>query len=549
MGIADRYVFGEAFVTYMVGLALFLAFLIVNQLFLEWESYSGALENFKLIFILVGYRIPSYLTLSFPIALLFATLMSMGRFAKDNELTAMFTNGISLYRLMLPFMLLVIPNVLLSFAVNETLVPWAAQQTIALKRAHPELMLSDEQQKDGPFITRLPFNRYLIASNFNKETGIIGNLLIDDLGGTKTDEQGNRIEEAEPILRPSSTKKGKEAQDEIVIDLNNLPTEESSQTIKPTPKGVEIIEKKEQKNKQINTLKPDQPPTPIIRRPSGVNQTPSGVARRVERYNPDLVHGLNNSLQPPIIKTPDGKISQQPLKIKDKNNIKPKKPLPWHKAAIRSILETLHLIKKTVEVKDISKLSPPSIEPISDNTVVIPKRDGPRLLLAFNARIANDRLLLINPWQYNMDVKGNIDNITKADTWRMDLGVPLSKLYSQIKSPEELTKEQLAEQVRQKRVLGKDTKRDLTDFYLKFSVPFASLFLVLVGMPLSLKAPRDERMLGLILTYSLVFGYYFLFFIFRAMGYTGYLPPVLAAWGHNIIYSFLAIIIFSTVRK
>ena len=54
---------------------------------------------------------PYFMTLSFPVSILFATLMSMGRLAKDNELMAMFTNGIILYRLFLPFLLLSLASV------------------------------------------------------------------------------------------------------------------------------------------------------------------------------------------------------------------------------------------------------------------------------------------------------------------------------------------------------------------------------------------------------------------------------------------------------
>lgn len=147
------------------------------------------------------------------------------------------------------------------------------------------------------------------------------------------------------------------------------------------------------------------------------------------------------------------------------------------------------------------------------------------------------------------DDEGSIIEAKRLGDFTMELERPLAKIYSQIKDPEELTRDELQTLVAESEELGLDTAKAKTELYLKYSVPFAPLFLALIGMPLSLKAPRDERMLGLILTYVLVFVYYLIYFIFRLLGFNGIVPPLLAAWMHNIVYGIAALVIFLMVRK
>ena len=71
----------------------------------------------------------------------------------------------------------------------------------------------------------------------------------------------------------------------------------------------------------------------------------------------------------------------------------------------------------------------------------------------------------------------------------------------------------------------------------------------LVAMPLSLRAPRDERLLGLIITFILVLVYYTIFFISKLMGYNEVLVPWLAAWMQNIVFAVIALFIFVISRK
>jgi len=85
--------------------------------------------------------LPSLLIYVVPISLLLATLYCLSNLTKNNELTAMRASGVSLYRLMLPFMVVGLFFSLTVAVVNETIAPWSAywtEQYVKSQRAKGE---------------------------------------------------------------------------------------------------------------------------------------------------------------------------------------------------------------------------------------------------------------------------------------------------------------------------------------------------------------------------------------------------------------------------
>jgi len=171
------------------------------------------------------------------------------------------------------------------------------------------------------------------------------------------------------------------------------------------------------------------------------------------------------------------------------------------------------------------------------------------LYLAANARIIEKTLSAARPYVYFVGEDGLIERREQRTNAMLELGLPLKDVFTEIKTPEELSREELQRQTEVKRQIGVNPAKDATDFYLKFSIPFACLFLSLVAMPLSLRAPRDERLLGLVITFILVMSYYVIYFVCKLMGYNEILPPFLAAWMQNIVFAVIAVFVFAISRK
>jgi lipopolysaccharide export system permease protein len=105
--------------------------------------------------------------------------------------------------------------------------------------------------------------------------------------------------------------------------------------------------------------------------------------------------------------------------------------------------------------------------------------------------------------------------------------------------PDEMNYGDLRQFIRNQQRAGQDVSRWLVDFYGKISFPFASVIVVLFGVPFS----SFKRRGGLGMEFGIALAVCFLYMIFlkvsQAFGYNGDLDPLLTAWMANIIF-FLA---------
>jgi LPS export ABC transporter permease LptG len=73
------------------------------------------------------------------------------------------------------------------------------------------------------------------------------------------------------------------------------------------------------------------------------------------------------------------------------------------------------------------------------------------------------------------------------------------------------------------------------EYYRKFAVPFASAVFALLAAPLGARAAQG-RFVGVGTTIALLFIYYVLMSVAKAIGTVGALPPFLAAWSPNLCF-------------
>jgi lipopolysaccharide export system permease protein len=85
---------------------------------------------------------------------------------------------------------------------------------------------------------------------------------------------------------------------------------------------------------------------------------------------------------------------------------------------------------------------------------------------------------------------------------------------------------------------GYDTTRYLTDMHAKTSFAFFSLILAILAIPFSLKVgPRGGSIaLGIAFSMAIAFVYYVFMALSLALGRTGALPPIVAAWISNFLF-------------
>jgi lipopolysaccharide export system permease protein len=141
LSILDRYLASELIVPFIFSVGIF-ASLGVAIGCLSDLANKVVESNLPLMLALevLLLKVPEFTAYSLPIALLLATLMTYGRLSSDSELIALRSCGISLYRLVVPAVVLSLVVTAIAFGLNELAVPAANYQAtkILVESIHEE---------------------------------------------------------------------------------------------------------------------------------------------------------------------------------------------------------------------------------------------------------------------------------------------------------------------------------------------------------------------------------------------------------------------------
>ncbi|MBI3599671.1 MAG: LPS export ABC transporter permease LptF [Nitrospinae bacterium] len=106
MKILDRYILIELTKFFILSLFTLTLVLFLDQLHFLSELILNRGVAVRDVLTLLLYISPAFLALTIPLSVLFASLMTFSRLSADNEITAAWASGLSMYRLMLPVFVL-----------------------------------------------------------------------------------------------------------------------------------------------------------------------------------------------------------------------------------------------------------------------------------------------------------------------------------------------------------------------------------------------------------------------------------------------------------
>ncbi|MBN1541534.1 LptF/LptG family permease [candidate division KSB1 bacterium] len=115
--------------------------------------------------------------------------------------------------------------------------------------------------------------------------------------------------------------------------------------------------------------------------------------------------------------------------------------------------------------------------------------------------------------------------------------------------PEEMSSAQLREFILEVRRNGGNANRWLVDLYLKYAIPFANLIIVLFGASLAAQKRRGSATTGFGLSLAVVFIYFGMVKTSQAMGQSGVLQPLLAAWLANLVFGVAGVFVLIRASK
>lgn len=178
--LLDRYVIREIVPPTGLGLLLFTFVLLLDQIPPLMKVLISRGADLATVLRAFLYLLPSFLSVTIPMAFLLGVLLAFGRLASDSEIVALRASGVSPARLLRPVGILSAAAGLLTFYVVAVALPTANQ-------AHREivfsLLVSKAQTDIRPrvFVDDLVHGMVLYVSDIPAETGEWRNVFIHDV--------------------------------------------------------------------------------------------------------------------------------------------------------------------------------------------------------------------------------------------------------------------------------------------------------------------------------------------------------------------------------
>jgi lipopolysaccharide export system permease protein len=132
----DSYLLRRALKPLALVFAAFIGIFVLVDLF---DHAHTLIDNEVALGIVLSYYLhymPLIVVLTMPVAMLLATLLSLGGLARGNEIMAMKGCGVSLYRMLTPHLVLALLLSLVSMAVAETVLPPATATRLQIEEEH-----------------------------------------------------------------------------------------------------------------------------------------------------------------------------------------------------------------------------------------------------------------------------------------------------------------------------------------------------------------------------------------------------------------------------
>lgn len=120
--------------------------------------------------------------------------------------------------------------------------------------------------------------------------------------------------------------------------------------------------------------------------------------------------------------------------------------------------------------------------------------------------------------------------------------LPFAELPSEFaqiqKDPQEMNYAEIRRLVQEIRASGYEDARYAVEMNAKLATPLTAFIMALFGIPFSLRTGRHGGVFsGVALSVVVGFSYWIITSVSLALGYSGYLPPVLSAWSSNLLFS------------
>lgn len=179
--IIDRYIIRKYLSIFLlVFISLFFIFIIITF----FESIDNVYEHGKslsLFYEFIWLKIPEFVHYILPVSSLSSALLCMGIMTKFNEITAMKTSGMSVFRIIIPVLILSIIVSFFSFYIQENILPFSSKKAEATWNKINDIPPRSYNRLDRRWIMGRNRERMYYYKYFDQDRSVFKGMTILDL--------------------------------------------------------------------------------------------------------------------------------------------------------------------------------------------------------------------------------------------------------------------------------------------------------------------------------------------------------------------------------
>jgi LPS export ABC transporter permease LptG len=115
-------------------------------------------------------------------------------------------------------------------------------------------------------------------------------------------------------------------------------------------------------------------------------------------------------------------------------------------------------------------------------------------------------------------------------------------------TPDQMNYEELRKLIGELKMKGFDPVYEQVRLFWKLAYAIVTFVVVIVGIPFSFRMDNKGSLSGIFISLVIVLIYYPMTNVLKHLGYSGVLPPLLAAWGGNLLFIFLSLFLMFKMR-
>ncbi len=161
----------------------------------------------------------------------------------------------------------------------------------------------------------------------------------------------------------------------------------------------------------------------------------------------------------------------------------------------------------------------------------------------------------LKTWVFQNGISQTVRN--NADDYRQfygasasfpELNEPPSWFVKEEKEYKEMNFEELGQYIRELKASGLDTTPLQVQYYKKFAVPLFALIMAILSIPFAFVAGNRGAMTGVGISFGIAIAYWTVGTLFEQVGDLNQLPPVMAAWSPDVVFSLAGLYLMARMK-